>query len=106
MAKPLAPLNFFLLYFAYALTTLGFSRLHGPHHDAQKSISTTFPFSEESLITLSLGSLSAISGARSPILRPSLVSTFAYWGRTNAEPITAAIISEEIKIVFFIVVFM
>src|ERR1700743_2868265 len=47
------PLNILKVF-----TTLGFSLRQGPHHDAQKSISTYFPLNEARLITLPLVSAS------------------------------------------------
>jgi hypothetical protein len=56
----------FALYFLYSLTTAGLLALQGPHQLAQKSTSTTFPFKEDRLITLSFISGSEISGASVP----------------------------------------
>src|SRR5258705_4849265 len=105
ISKPFAFLNFFLLYFSYACTTLGFSRLHGPHHDAQKSINTTFPLSEDNLTIVLSGLGSTISGARSPTFSPTGMSFFSFWFEL-IKPVaaTAAIITDKIKIDFFILV--
>src|SRR6056297_2841582 len=70
-SNPLASLNLASEYFSYAATTFGFSRRQGPHHDAQKSISTMSPRKSESLITLPSGLLKASSGAVSPMFRPT-----------------------------------
>ena len=53
----------------------GFSLLHGPHHDAQKSINTTFPLSDDNFIFFPLGSLKSNSGAVFPMFNP-VVSWF------------------------------
>ena len=58
--------KFDFLYFSFNLTSFGFSILHGLHHDAQKSIKTTFPLSSESEIKLLLTSGNVKSGAGCP----------------------------------------
>ena len=58
------------MYLLYAATTAGFSLLHGPHHEAQKSIKTNCPFKEESFISFPSGLLNANSGALTPIAGP------------------------------------
>ena len=52
---------------------LGFSLLHVPHQEAQKSIKTTFPLNYESLMFLSLTFLKSNSGAMFPIFNPTKV---------------------------------
>jgi len=48
-------------------TRCGFSDLHGPHHDAQKSSNTYLPRNELNKMVSPLGLGSAISGAGNPI---------------------------------------
>ena len=48
----------------------GFSRRHGPHQLAQKSIKTNFPLSEDNLIKTPFGFLKTSSGAVFPKFRP------------------------------------
>ena len=52
---------------------LGFSLLHGPHQEAQKSIKTTLPLNDESLMFLSLIFLKSSSGAMFPMFNPTKV---------------------------------
>ena len=52
----------------YKATTLGFSALHGPHHEAQKSMIVTFPNDSFKVIILPSGFLAENSGALLPIL--------------------------------------
>lgn len=52
----------------YKATTLGFSALHGLHHDAQKSIIVTFPNDFFSETTSPEGVLAEKSGAILPII--------------------------------------
>ena len=49
----------------------GFSRRHGPHQLAQKSIKTNFPLSEDNLIKTPFGFLKTSSGAVFPKFRPT-----------------------------------
>ena len=68
----MAFLNLLFEYFLYALTTFGFSLLHGPHQEAQKSIKTILPFKDDSLMLSPFGSLNSSSGAVLPILSPTI----------------------------------
>lgn len=51
---------------------MGFSFLQGPHQDAQKSISTNFPLSEDNFSCFPVLEFSIISGALLPILIPAV----------------------------------
>lgn len=64
------PLEWYRLYRA---TTLGFSALHGPHHDAQKSIIVALPNDSLSETTPPVGVLAEKSGAILPIIALELL---------------------------------
>ncbi len=63
------PLEWYLLYKA---TTLGFSALHGPHHEAQKSIIVTFPNDSFNETTFPVGVFAEKSGAILPTIELEL----------------------------------
>src|SRR5665213_2076914 len=58
--------NFWFLNRLKAFTTFGFSCRQGPHHDAQKSMSTYFPLNDDRFTIFPLVSASANSGATAP----------------------------------------
>lgn len=68
------PLEWYRLYKA---TTSGFAALHGPHHDAQKSIIVTLPNDSFNETTFPVGVLAEKSGAILPIIVLELLLALA-----------------------------
>ena len=63
----------------YIATTLGFSFLHGPHQEAQKSTMVTLPKDSLSETTVPCGVLAEKSGAMLPISAVVTTFFFAYF---------------------------